>query len=600
MKILDKPTPYCIVFNIDSCFFSLYYKEEKNIIVEFLNTIIKNSEKNITFFSHNINFDGYIILDSLIKFKIKFEWYIRDLNLYWIKVYYAELVIEIRCSYKLIPLSVESLGKMLGQSKKIFPHKFSSISNLLYAGPVPDQKYFNSAEEYNSFLKENSLFDFKTKSLEYCKNDVEIVNIVLKNILNICSQYSKSFFWRSYSFSSLSYKIFSKKYDTFGVTKKKLQVQTYDYIVDSYFGGNTQVFGNPKEGMITHAFDYSGMYGQSMLEKFPYDEGSFKIENLDWSKPGFHTIKVKSDMLYPILPIKHKGKLFFPNGIFTGRWNHVEIIRFVEVGGVVLEHYSSYQYSTEDYVFKDFVTEFTEIRKKGIYYKIFGKSIVNGGYGSFALNEEDYLTTIVFNKEEFEIIKEITDVISYKNYGECYILKIKKNSLSKKIYDKEGKWNTNLKERNIAYASMIAAKARVRLHKALINVVNDGGELYYTDTDSIFAGYSTNRLGQSVGDVKWSEVYEDAVFISPKFYCLKGSKPKIKGISHTKMGFEEIKAKFYSNEEFIEFNDQLRFKKNEYSIFQDYTKKTLKINYYDKRSFSPDKKTTTPVTINTD
>jgi hypothetical protein len=53
----------------------------------------------------------------------------------------------------------------------------------------------------------------------------------------------------------------------------------------------------------------------------------------------------------------------------------------------------------------------------------------------------------------------------------------------------------------VAYASIIASKARIKLNNALQDVLNDGGELYYTDTDSIFAGYNCNKINTKVGDV---------------------------------------------------------------------------------------------------
>jgi hypothetical protein len=34
------------------------------------------------------------------------------------------------------------------------------------------------------------------------------------------------------------------------------------------------------------------------------------------------------------------------------------------------------------------------------------------------------------------------------------------------------------------------------------DVLNDGGDLYYCDTDSIFAGYETQKLNQSLGEIK--------------------------------------------------------------------------------------------------
>jgi hypothetical protein len=56
-----------------------------------------------------------------------------------------------------------------------------------------------------------------------------------------------------------------------------------------------------------------------MEEKFPIGEGYFKNENLNIKDIGFHCIKYKSEMEYPILPYRsEEGKLIFSNGVFTG------------------------------------------------------------------------------------------------------------------------------------------------------------------------------------------------------------------------------------------------------------------------------------------
>ena len=87
----------------------------------------------------------------------------------------------------------------------------------------------------------------------------------------------------------------------------------------SYFGGRCEVFGNPFKNEKTHYFDFSGMYEQCMLQKFPIGDGFFKYENLSYKKIGFHCIKFKSDMEYPVLPHhSENGKLIFSNGYFIG------------------------------------------------------------------------------------------------------------------------------------------------------------------------------------------------------------------------------------------------------------------------------------------
>jgi DNA polymerase elongation subunit (family B) len=57
------------------------------------------------------------------------------------------------------------------------------------------------------------------------------------------------------------------------------------------------------------------------------------------------------------------------------------------------------------------------------------------------------------------------------------------------------------RKRNLSYAAIISAKARIKLNASLNLVLKSGGRLYYTDTDSIFAGYKENRINETMGDI---------------------------------------------------------------------------------------------------
>jgi hypothetical protein len=79
------------------------------------------------------------------------------------------------------------------------------------------------------------------------------------------------------------------------------------------------VFGNIYNTEHIKYFDFSGMYGQCMMEKFHNGRGGYST-NSDYNLPGFHTIEYKSDMEFlPVLPRRSEsGKLLFANGGATG------------------------------------------------------------------------------------------------------------------------------------------------------------------------------------------------------------------------------------------------------------------------------------------
>jgi hypothetical protein len=101
----------------------------------------------------------------------------------------------------------------------------------------------------------------------YCELDVIILKKCMElfkkkfNLLgiNICQKY--------YSASSISINLYFKKYN---LIEKKLPKILESYIRPAYFGGRCEVFGNPKIDEIILHHDYTGMYSQCMLEKYPH------------------------------------------------------------------------------------------------------------------------------------------------------------------------------------------------------------------------------------------------------------------------------------------------------------------------------------------
>jgi len=105
----------------------------------------------------------------------------------------------------------------------------------------------------------------------------------------------------------------------------------------------------------------------------------------------------------------------------------------------ILDHYSSIVYNEEDYVFKNFVEYFNDIRHKGIYYNILGKNMNNGLYGSFALNEDNCVYVICHNETELKSYSNTTDVNNIIKIGNSFLLCIDKTNKTKKILDKKNK-----------------------------------------------------------------------------------------------------------------------------------------------------------------
>jgi hypothetical protein len=127
--------------------------------------------------------------------------------------------------------------------------------------------------------------------------------------------------------------------------------------------------------------------------------------------------------------------------------------------------------------------------------------------------------------------------------------------------------------------------------------------LLYCDTDSVFAAYKENKHLQSCGDeIVWSEVYKDSFFVSPKFYGYiedEGVKKlKIKGVNKFDVNYDDVKKMFYNSNEIFKITDNFVFEKKNYSLKYKLVEKNLWLNRYDKRVFSENKVSTSPIFLN--
>jgi hypothetical protein len=101
------------------------------------------------------------------------------------------------------------------------------------------------------------------------------------------------------------------------------------------------------------------------------------------------------------------------------------------------------------------------------------------------------------NTEDYEKYEKKYNVLSRKILNNIEFIKIETNHKIKK----ELNLKTEKIKSNVSIAAAITAKARIKLYRAQKNVINNGGRLLYSDTDSIFAAYKRNVLNEKHGDV---------------------------------------------------------------------------------------------------
>ena len=491
-----------------------------------------------------------------------------------------------------ISLSNIAIGFNLPIKKLPYPHKGINREVVNTRVYNINPKDFNSEIEYNLFVKE-----FKNKSIDeyvqhYCLNDVRLTKQFVEIIWQICLNENVSLIKNKvYSAPGLSLKIFLKNYNKFNLNLA-YNIVVDNYVRSAYYGGRCEVHGNPTgKGYLFH-FDFSGMYGWCLKQKFPFGKHTFKTVNLDITIPGYYYIEYTSNMQIPILPHHNpiNNKLMFVNGHNEGVFWFEEILLFKEQGGIIHKVKSGLVFEKYEECFNEFVDHFNKIRNKGGAYKSFAKLMINSLYGKLGNKRYEYETAIMTYEEYLTLLKSETRIKGLSNINNVFIVTYK---TKKKNHQKFG----------IQFAAAITSKARVRLYKNLLEIQKMGGRLLYCDTDSYFVEYFNNVIGETHGEVFWDPqkkdtILKDAVFVAPKVYAIKydnySTIVKIKGIENKKISFEQIKESFYSSKETLEFDNENYLKKKNLNISFHNQTKILSLQTYDKRIFIHNKLYTIP------
>jgi DNA polymerase type B, organellar and viral len=530
--------------------------------------ILNNFKHNTFYYAHNLLFDFLLIIKILNKYKIKFSWIFIEYNLYEVKIFFKNKIIYLRCSYKLIPFPLKEFYPSFSSLKKLyFPYEILKNwepHTLCINFPHIEQVYHNiSIKDYLKI---------------YNINDAKILNEGLQNFLKTLNFLKIPFKKNNLSCSSISFNFYLDGWDKINLNLPKIHK---NIINQAYFGGKCEVYGNPKIGEKILHFDFSGMYYNCMREVLPYGDFIFKDKNLNINEPGFYYIEIEYYNNYPILPQK-EDKLYFREGRLHGWFWYEEILLTIEFSKIInIKIIYGLISLKNDKILLDFLEVLNKFKDENSIKKQIGKLLINSFYGRLALSGD------------FNLIELVEDIKNNKSYGvldNFYIIKKKINKKTKS---------------NIAMAAAIAAKGRIKLYKAQMEVLRHGGRLLYSDTDSIFAAFDKNNIIEDklldryvIFDTskKDTEIL-DAVFISSKSYALilkdLTEIVKIKGINTLDIPFYEIKNKFFNNDNFLKINNN-QFSKKNFSLENMIISKEINLQNYDKRLWLSNKFDTKP------
>lgn len=574
--------PICIAITANN---KIHFKKisvDKVNSDEILLYMLEKCVSNKIYYVHNLTFEMFVFLQGLKNLNVKFRMISADKNIYSAEIYYKNKKIRLRCSYKLTLLSLKKLAELADvEHKTIFPYKIldENIQEITHI----NQLMFKNEDEFKKFvIKYGYVINTYNILEEYCKNDAYITKQSIIKFWKIIVDNGLHNNNKILTAAKLSIENYFKKNL---IIKKKIKIKYDRLIRRGYFGGRTEVFGNPEDDEILLHYDWSGMYAQCMCEKILGGEIIESELIHDIKHPGFYYIHFSQNMEIPILPIKLNGKLVFANGEFKGWYWFEEIALAIELGVKIISVEKTVGAQYFDYFLKDFVETNNKIRTISPLHKQIGKNNNNTFYGRLGMNPDRYEEEIISSidqKNNYEKIIEINGVfLGYKR--------------------------TEKSVANVIVAAAITAKARIKLYKGILEVTKNNGRLIYTDTDSIIAAFKKNtyknfldvKMGEVVFDSKnMQTIISDGVFAMPKTYALKYESfevVKIKGFNNTPC-FAEFKEKFYKKESITTENSE--WNKKDLLIKNLKRLKSTNLNSLDKRIWNNTQKYTYPLYIN--
>jgi hypothetical protein len=565
----EKMIPYCLSYVCENDKKTFYGTSCVNDFIDQIFNSLKESKlknKKIYIFSHNLTFDGSIIIQNIKSNEIKFSGLFAKGSIYNISLYkknYGKIILK--CTFKFFPTSLENAHNLLSVDKKIeFNHKN---------------------------LKINDLPKIKEKAIEYCLNDSILVLQLLKAYNSVFTDYIPNWIDECNSMPSTALKIFYKKFNNLKINTS-LSSKSDELVREGYYGGRCEVFGNPYPLENLYHYDFSGMYAQVMHEEFWFGNYIISEDCKDTNRAGFYYIEFYSNQLIPVLPEKCQftKKLCFKSGHGSGLHWWEEINKFIEKKGIIKKIKYGILLEKNGTPFKDFVSHFTKKRKNGKNENTICKLITNSVYGRLGMAKIEDKTTIL-NKKDYSLFRKKNEkkIIKEIKVGEVYIVQ----------YSIPSKTEINS---NVFLAAIITSKARIKLYKGFEEVEKSGGRILYCDTDSIFAAYNKNVDNRKFGEIHWDvskndTMISDAVFAMPKAYAIKYKNSieltRIKGIGKNKIKFKDFKKTFISR---IGTKKKIEIiKKNDYIVKPSDMVKIIDLNKYDKRIFVNGFKETIPL-----
>jgi hypothetical protein len=464
---------------------SYAHSDTKNDI--FIKWLLDNlNDKDIVYAHNGGKYDFLFLLNYIKKYKIKIrEIKIIHASLVMIRIEYNKKLIEFRDSFAILPVSLKQLTIDF------------------------DVEHKKLEMDYNLGLND-------TKFKEYFENDLKGLYEVLARSDDLTN---------SYTIASASMKIFLNKFYSIKPSNNSFKID--DIFRKGYYGGRVEIFKMYGENL--HYYDINSLYPSVMYDnKFPL------LENYNYrytneyipNKLGYYycRVSVPESEYIPLLPYRAKdGKLLFPSGSWSGWYYSPEVAKAIDLG-YDIKVLKGYTFSNTDYIFKNFVGHYYDIKKNSSGAKRFiAKLILNSLYGKFG-QHRDF--------DNFVISPEA----KYMYYPFLNVAKVKGLSYAKYIHSE--------------IAGLITSYARLKLYSLFEKAGKE--HVYYCDTDSIITSKELNT-SNDLGDIKAEDDIKSFIAINPKVYAYISNKDdkisiKAKGLNSKLLKYQDFENALYHND----------------------------------------------------
>lgn len=538
-------------------------KTSESIVLACINQMLSTKYKRCIFYTHNLGgYDSVFILKILADYnqKIGKKYYKMKAVLRENRILKLEITAKISScvtntiflvdSLALLPMSLSSLAKAFTTKyeKPSFPYTFVTEKTLYYVGNTPSIEYYHTVNKNMSLTEYKNLWntkwDLKQQTLEYLNSD-------LISLLQIMYEFSQYIFdnhriqvSECLTITSIAVKIF---FNNHYINKLPLikQQHIYEDLKKAYYGGLSEVYRGYGENL--YYYHVNSLYPYASLNDMPgnsckYIE-SYAKDGLDISKNnlfGFFYCEVKTNTDYiGLLPYRNNGILTYPVGEFSG-WFFSPQIEYALKHGYEINVRKGYDFNRVGDVFKDYIlTIYKEKESTTGAKRLINKFWLNGLLGRFGMHIDKIITSLI---DDYNIYMDtITKYHVYdeKKISEGLILVTHGNDISKSICEQHGidyidvintkKGNVKNQEQldsvrnvSVGVSAAVTGYSSIFMLEIKKYILQQGGKLYYTDTDSIVTDIQLPQkyIGTDLGLFKLEHNIIRGYFISSKLYCL--------------------------------------------------------------------------------